>query len=62
MLEKIIDFIKNLFSSKKVEQKIESNNSSNNINVIGNNNTVSNGSTITFEENENDEYYSLRIK
>ncbi len=62
MLEKIIDFIKNLFISKKVEQKIESNNSSNSINVIGNNNTVSNGSTITFEENENDEYYSLRIK
>lgn len=62
MLEKIIDFIKNLFSSKKVEQKIESNNSSNNINVIGNNNTVSSGSTITFEENENDEYYSLRSR
>lgn len=62
MLEKIIDFIKNLFISKKVEQKIESNNSSNSINVIGNNNTVSNGSTITFEENKNDEYYSLRIK
>lgn len=62
MLEKIIDFIKNLFISKKVEQKIESNNSSNSINVIGNNNTVSNGSTITFEENENDDYYSLRIK
>ncbi len=62
MLEKIIDFIKNLFISKKVEQRIESNNSSNSINVIGNNNTVSNGSTITFEENENDEYYSLRIK
>lgn len=62
MLEKIIDFIKNLFISKKVEQKIESNNSSNSINVIGNNNTVSNGSTITFEENENDEYYSLRSR
>ena len=58
----MLDFIKNLFISKKVEQRIESNNSSNSINVIGNNNTVSNGSTITFEENENDEYYSLRIK
>ena len=62
MLEKIIDFIKNLFSSKKIEQKIESNNSSNNVNIIGDNNKVSNGSTINIEKNKNDDYYSMRIK
>ncbi len=55
MLEKIIDFIKNLFNSKKVEQKIESNNSPGSINIIGKNNKVSKGPKITTEKENNDE-------
>lgn len=40
MLEKIIDFIKNLFISKKVVKKIENNNSPNSINAIDSNITI----------------------
>ena len=50
MLEKIIDFIKNLFSSKKVEKKIENNNSSNSINAIDSNITINRKILPTYDE------------
>lgn len=50
MLEKIIDFIKNLFSSKKVVKKIENNNSPNSINAIDSNITINKKILPTYDE------------
>ena len=50
MLEKIIDFIKNLFSSKKVVKKIENNNSPNSINAIDSNITINSKILPTYDE------------
>lgn len=50
MLEKIISFIKNLFSSKKVVKKIENNNSPNSINAIDSNITINKKILPTYDE------------